>query len=112
MADSLGEGDTETTAAPVTISEFRARLAEMVGRAERGQEVVIARGRQPVAKLVPLRMKPRRRLGLLKQLLSTEDLEALTEAVEAPLSPADQAALEGEHTDALGIARRQARSSP
>ena len=52
-------------------------------------------------------MKPRRRLGLLKQLLSKEDLAALTKAVEAPLSPADQAALEGKHTDGLGIARRQ-----
>ena len=106
MSDSLGDGDAETTAAPVTISEFRARLAEMVGRAERGQEVVIARGRQPVAKLVPLRSKPRRRLGLLKQVMSPEDLAALTEAVEAPLSSADQAALAGKHTDALGIARR------
>ena len=67
---------------------------------------------RPVAKLVPVRMKPRRRLGLLKQLLSTQDLAALTEAIEAPLSPADQAALEGKHTDAVGIARRQARSSP
>jgi prevent-host-death family protein len=106
MADSSVDGDAESTAGPVTISEFRARLAEMIGRAERGQEVVIARGREPVAKLVPLRMKPRRRLGLLKQVMSPEDLAALTEAVEAPLSPADQAALEGEHTDALGIARR------
>ena len=67
---------------------------------------------RPVAKLVPVRMKPRRQLGLLKQLLSTEDLAALTEAIEAPLSRADQAALEGNHTDALGIARRQACSSP
>ena len=106
MADSSVDGDAESTAGPVTISEFRARLAEMIRRAERGQEVVIARGREPVAKLVPLRMKPRRRLGLLKQVMSPEDLAALTEAVEAPLSPADQAALEGEHTDALGIARR------
>ena len=78
----------------------------MVGRAEQGEELVIARGRHPVAKLVPLRSKPRRRLGLLKQVMSPEDLAALTEAVEAPLSSADQAALEGKHTDALGIARR------
>lgn len=38
----------ETPRAPpefVTISEFRARLAEMVGRVEQGEEVVIARGR-------------------------------------------------------------------
>ena len=36
--------------------------------------------------------------------MSPQDLAALTEAVEAPLSPADQAATEGKHTDALGIA--------
>ena len=46
----------------------------------------------------------RRRLGALKASMSPQDLAALTEAVEAPLSPADQAATEGKHTDALGIA--------
>jgi hypothetical protein len=45
----------------------------------------------------------RRRLGLLNALMSPQDLAALTEAVETPLSPADQATLEGKHTDALGI---------
>ena len=35
--------------------------------------------------------------------MSPQDLAALTEAVETPLSPADQATLEGKHTDALGI---------
>ena len=105
MADATSSVDSRSTG-PIPISEFRARLAEMVGRAEQGEELVIARGRHPVAKLVPLRSKPRRRLGLLKQVMSPEDLAALTEAVEAPLSSADQAALEGKHTDALGIARR------
>ncbi len=46
----------------------------------------------------------RRRLGVLKEMMSPQDLAALTEAVEAPLSTADQAALEGKHTNALGIA--------
>ena len=32
-----------------------------------------------------------RRLGVLKELMSPQDLAAFTEAVEAPLSPADQA---------------------
>ena len=50
------------------------------------------------------RSKRRRRLGALKETMSPPDLAALTEAVEAPLSPADQAATEGKHTDALGIA--------
>ena len=99
----------ETLQAPpefVSISEFRARLAEIVGRVEQGEEVVIARGRQPVAKLVPLRGKRRRRLGVLKELIGEQALAALTEAIEKPLSPHDQAALEGRGTDVLGIDRR------
>ncbi|MDE0029992.1 MAG: hypothetical protein OXU42_11400 [Deltaproteobacteria bacterium] len=52
--------------------------------------------------------KSRRRLGILKEMMSEEELNALTEAVERPLSPADQAALEGGLTDDLGIAKPQA----
>ena len=107
MADASVPGGTiHLRPGPVTISEFRARLAEMIGRVERGEEVVIARGREPVAKLVPLRHKRRRRLGVLKELLSAQALAALTQAVEKPLSPREQAALEGEDTDASGISRR------
>ena len=90
----------------VTISEFRARLAEMVNRAEQGEEVVIARGRQPVAKLVPLQHKRKRRLGVLKNTMSAENLAALSEVLDQPLSTDDQAALEGRHTNLLGILRR------
>ncbi len=104
--EKLRHGEADRTGAPVTVSEFRARLAEMINRAERGEEVVIARGREPVAKLVGLRPKGRRRLGILKEMMSEEELNALTEAVEKPLSPADQAALEGALTDDLGIAKR------
>ena len=55
------------------------------------------------------RSKRRRRLGALKETMSPPDLAALTEAVEAPLSPADQAATEGKHTDALGISLTEIR---
>ena len=106
MDDAKSHGEAPRTAEPVTVSEFRARLAEMIHRAEQGEEVVIARGREPVAKLVGLRPKSRRRLGVLKELMSEEALNALTEAVEKPLSPADQAALEGALTDDFGIAKR------
>ena len=51
-----------------------------------------------------VQQKRRRRLGILKEMMSEEELNALTEAVEEPLSPADQAALEGVLTDDLGIA--------
>ncbi len=104
--DKLRHGDVGRTGEPVKIGEFRARLAEMIGRAERGEEVVIARGRKPVAKLVGLHPKRRRRPGILKEMMSEEELNALTEAVERPLSPADQVALEGGLTDAVGIAKR------
>ena len=106
MAGEESGGEVRRTSEPVAIGEFRARLAEMIGRAERGEEVVIARGQEPVAKLVSLRRKRQRRLGVLKEMTSAQDLAALLEAVEKPLSPTDQAAVEGEHTDALGIARR------
>ena len=61
-----------------------------------------------VKKPVEVRRKSRRRLGILKEMMSEEELKALIEAVEQPLSPEDQAALEGELTDDLGIAKPQA----
>lgn len=90
----------------VTVSEFRAKLAEMLGRVERGEEVLIARGREPVAKLVPLRKKRKRRLGVLKYSMSEETLTALSEILNEPLSSHDQAAQEGNHTNILGIRER------
>ena len=107
MDDAKSHGEASRTAEPVTVSEFRARLAEMIHRAEQGEEVIIARGREPVVKLVGLRRKIRRRPGILKELMGEDALNALMEAVEKPLSPADQAALEGALTDDLGIAKRQ-----
>ncbi len=88
---------------PVPISEFRARLAEMVGRAERGEEVVISRGRVPVVKLVPVQRKHPRKL---KEWMDPQTLAMFLAAVEEPLSPRDQAALEGQDTDRFGISRR------
>lgn len=107
MADSASSTDMpQASARPVTVSELRAHLAEMIGRAERGEEVVISRGTQPVAKLVPLGRKRRRRLGGLRELMSDHDLAALVEAIERPLAPHGQDALEGKTTDLLGIGRR------
>lgn len=63
--------------------------------------------RTVVKKPLEVQRKSRRRLGILKEMMTEEELNALTEAVERPLSPADQAALEGGLTDALGIAKPQ-----
>ena len=105
MADSVSPGEMPSALArPVTVSEFRAHLAEMIGRAERGEEIVISRGTQPVAKLVPLGR--RRRLGGLRELMSDRDLAALVAAIEGPLTPRDQDAQEGKETNLVGISRR------
>ena len=67
---------------------------------------MIARGQMPVAKLVPLENRHERRLGVLKDSMSEEAIEALVTALDEPLSSRDQAALEGHLTDNLGISRR------
>ena len=45
---------------PVNIADAKARLPELVDRASRGEEVVIARNGEPRARLVPLRARTRR----------------------------------------------------
>ena len=67
-------------------------------------------GRFVVKKPVEVQQKSRRRLGILKEMMSEEELNALIEAVEQPLSPEDQAALEGGLTDDFGIAKVNSRT--
>lgn len=47
----------------VNIADAKARLPELVERAARGEEVVIARNGKPRARLVPLRSPARRAPG-------------------------------------------------
>ena len=46
---------TESTATVVGAHDAKTRLAELLDRVERGEEVVITRHNRPVAKLVPIR---------------------------------------------------------
>lgn len=53
----------------VTVHEAKTHLSRLIAAAERGEEVVIARGDKPVVKLMPLNAPPtreRRRPGRLK----------------------------------------------
>ena len=90
---------------PVTIGEFRARLAEMTDRVLAGEEVVVLRGSTPVARFVPVEPRPRKRLGTLKEFLSEGERRELREAMAASLPEADRRAIAGEGTDDLGIWR-------
>lgn len=81
---------------PVSIAEAKAHLSELVTRAAAGEEVIISRNGKPLAKLVPLPQQKPRVPGIARH------WQLPPEAFE-PLDPEDQAILEGEGTDGLGI---------
>lgn len=49
-----------------TIRAAKTHLSKLVARAQAGEEIVLARGSEPVAKIVPVVPKPKRRFGRLK----------------------------------------------
>lgn len=53
--------------APTTIHHAKTHLSKLVARVEAGEEIVLARGKTPVAKIVPLQPQPKkeRELGWL-----------------------------------------------
>jgi prevent-host-death family protein len=51
---------------PISIHAAKTHLSRLIARAEAGEEIIIARGRTPVAKLVPIVAKPKRVPGRWK----------------------------------------------
>jgi len=51
---------------PISIHVAKTHLSRLIAPAEAGEEIVIARGRKPVAKLVPIAPKAKRVFGVLK----------------------------------------------
>jgi prevent-host-death family protein len=67
---------------PVTVHAAKTHLSKLIERACAGEDVVIARGRTPVVRLVPVRKaKPSRRFGAMRGRART------TNAFFAPLPP-------------------------
>jgi prevent-host-death family protein len=62
-------------AAQHTIHEAKTHLSKLVARVEAGEEIVIARGKTPVARLVPIAPEPKktRQLGWLKGQVALDD---------------------------------------
>jgi prevent-host-death family protein len=55
----------------VTIRTAKTTLAQLLARVEAGEEIVLARGKVPIAKLVPFRSLTRgRRFGALRGIVS------------------------------------------
>ena len=70
-APELAKLDLANSADPfmhiATIHEAKTNLSKLIEQAERGEEVIIARGKQPVVKLVPVETTPKKRpFGLYK----------------------------------------------
>jgi len=79
--------------ATVTIHQAKTNLSRLIARAEAGEEIVIARGKDPVVRLTPVSNGKRKRApGLLKGKVSLPD-----EFFFGPLSDAELGAWEGEH---------------
>jgi len=75
----------------VTIHKAKTQLSQLVARAEAGEEIVIARGNTPVAKLVPLiPQRPKRVFGSMKGKI------ALDESFFEPLPEEELRLWEGE----------------
>ncbi len=67
----------------VTIHAAKTNLSKLLARVEAGEEIVIARGKTPIARLTPVRSPPAlRRFGAMKGIVSVgpEFLEPMTEA--------------------------------
>ncbi len=55
----------------VTIHKAKATLAKLLARVESGEEIVLARGKKPIAKLAPYRPPvTKRRFGALRGVIS------------------------------------------
>ena len=58
----------------VTIHQAKTNLSKLIARAEAGEEIMIARGKEPVVKLIPVApTKAQRAPGRLKGLVNIPD---------------------------------------
>ncbi|MSO75120.1 MAG: type II toxin-antitoxin system Phd/YefM family antitoxin [Alphaproteobacteria bacterium] len=58
----------------ITIHKAKTELSRLIKRAEAGEEIVLARGKVPVARLVPYRgVEPGRQFGRLRGRLNIAD---------------------------------------
>lgn len=66
----------------MNVAEAKAKLSELVAAAERGEEVVIARGGQPAVRLVPA-TRASVRLGLLEGVVDPKSVPDFLEPMDA-----------------------------
>jgi len=52
------------TTTQVGVHQAKTHLSQLLARVEAGEEIVITRGKEPVARLIPANASPRRELGI------------------------------------------------
>jgi prevent-host-death family protein len=63
-----------TSVVTVTVRQAKTELLKLIARAEAGEEIIIARGRKPAVKLIPvIKYAAERRFGALKGKLTLPD---------------------------------------
>lgn len=84
----------------VTIHEAKTNLSRLIARVLAGEEVTIARGKEPVVKLMPVKeaTKPKRQLGRLAHLIPPGK-DPLEDGFWDPLPEEDLALWNGEVDD-------------
>ncbi len=84
------------TSGTYKISEARAHFSELLERAKEGEEILITKGKEPQARLVPPAESARREAAPLKYLKLPEDLFDDDEPEQAAIDA-------GDYSDEVGI---------
>lgn len=77
-------------AVQMNVAQAKAKLSELLAAVDAGEEVIIARGGVPAARLVPF-TKPNVRLGILEGLVDPQSMPDFLE----PMSPEELSEWEG-----------------
>ena len=83
--------------AQINVAEAKAKLSSLLDRVLAGEEIVIARAGKPLARLVPVKEKARRKPGAWR------DWKVSADVLLEPMLPEDLDAAEGKYTDRFGI---------
>lgn len=94
-----GQNHIPGMTAQFNIAEAKAKLSELLDRALTGEEIVIARAGEPMARLTALKRKRRRKPGAWRGW----GADIPTEVFLAPMDDEDLDAAEGKFTDEFGI---------
>jgi prevent-host-death family protein len=60
--------------ATVTVHVAKTTLSQLLARVEAGEEIIVARGKEPIAKIVPFHPAPsKRKFGAMRGLIHLDD---------------------------------------